>query len=395
MTTFILICAVMTIAAVAVLAIPLARRMPSEQPATGTGTGTGRHKGKGSGKASRQKPDAPRATSTLVVAVIALPLAAAAFYHGTSNFPWQNPLAAAAPAGHEQGGGESSMAEAAVQLEARLAANPQDAEGWRMLGRTYLVTNRPDKAVTAYERAVAIAGAQDPSLQLDLAEALVLTDDPAVQGRAQEIIEAALKADPGNGKALWYSAVMAMRAGDTQSAKANFEKLLEQNPPPEIRQIVVEQLAGLGVQAPAAQGTGMPATSGGMGAGMAGSSAAGDDATASGRTLRIAVSLDPSLASKMKPGTPLFVAARQPGIPGPPLAAVRISSDELPTTVVLSDANSMIEGRNLSSVDDVEVIARVAFGGTAVPAAGDLLGTVTSAKGGPSDVAIVIDRVAP
>ncbi len=97
----------------------------------------------------------------------------------------------------------------------------------------------------------------------------------------------------------------------------------------------------------------------------------------------------------MKPGTPLFVAARQPGIPGPPLAAVRISGDELPATVVLSDANSMIEGRNLSSVDDVEIIARVAFGGTAVPAAGDLVGTVTSAKGGPSDVAIVIDRVAP
>jgi cytochrome c-type biogenesis protein CcmH len=236
----------MTIAAIALLAVPLARRMPSEEPATSTGTG--RHKGKGK---TRQKPDAPRATSTLVVAVIALPLAAAAFYHGTSNFPWQNPLAAAAaPAGHEQGGGEASLAEAATQLEARLAANPQDVEGWRMLGRTYLVMSEPAKAVAAYERAVAIVGPEDSGLQLDLAEALVLTDDPAVQDRARGIIEAALKADPGNGKALWYSAVMAMRAGDTQTAKANFEKLLEQNPPPEIRQIVVEQLAGLGVQVP-------------------------------------------------------------------------------------------------------------------------------------------------
>ncbi len=263
MTTFILICAVMTIAAIALLAVPLTRRVPS--PETAASASTGKRKGK-----PRHSPDAPRATSTLVVAAIALPLAAVAFYHGTSNFPWQNPLAAtAAPAGHEQGGGDSSLADAATQLEARLAANPQDVEGWRMLGRTYLVMNQPGKAVTAYERAMAIIGPQDSGLQLDLAEALVLTDDPAVQGRAQEIIESALKADPSNGKALWYSAVMAMRAGDTQSAKANFEKLLEQNPPPEIRQIVVEQLAGLGVQAPAAQGTGMPATSGGMGAGMA------------------------------------------------------------------------------------------------------------------------------
>jgi cytochrome c-type biogenesis protein CcmH len=393
-TTFILICAVMIIAAVALLAVPLTRRIPS--PGVDMeGTGAGKHRGKRKGVKVRQQPDAPRATSTLVVAAIVLPLAAVAFYHGTSNFPWQNPLAAAAaPAGHAQGGGDASLTDAATQLEARLAENPQDAEGWRMLGRTYLVTSQPAKAVTAYERAVAIAGAQDPGLQLDLAEALVLTDDPAVQGRAQDIIEAAIKADPNNGKALWYSAVMAVRAGDTETAKANFEKLLEQNPPPEIRQIVVEQLAGLGVQVPAAEGASTPAMSGGMGGGM-GNGNMGDAATASGRTLRVAVSLDPSLASKLKPGTPLFVAARQPGIPGPPLAAVRLSSDELPTTVVLSDANSMIEGRNLSSVDDVEVIARVAFGGTAVPEAGDLVGSVTNAKGGPTDVAIVIDKVAP
>ena len=390
MTTFILICAVLVIAAVALLAVPLVRRVPSPEVDPGQGQG----KGKGKVKV-RQMPDVPRATSTVVAAVIALPLAAAAFYHGTSNFPWQNPqVATAAPAEHEQGGGDASLAEAAVQLEARLAADPQDAEGWRMLGRTYLVTSRPDKAVTAYERAVAIVGPQDSDLQLDLAEALVLTDDPALQGRAQGIIDAAIKNDPNNGKALWYSAVMAMRAGDTQTARTNFEKLLEQNPPPEIRQIVVEQLAGLGVQVPVAEGASTPSVAGGMGGGM-GNGGEGDAASASGRTLRIAVSLDPALSAKMKPGTPLFVAARQPGIPGPPLAAVRISSDELPTTVVLSDANSMIEGRNLSSVDDVEIIARVAFGGTAVPAAGDLVGEATSAKGGPSDVAVVIDKVAP
>jgi cytochrome c-type biogenesis protein CcmH len=63
--------------------------------------------------------------------------------------------------------------------------------------------------------------------------------------------------------------------------------------------------------------------------------------------------------------------------------------------VVLSDANSMIEGRNLSSVDDVEIVARVAFGGTAVPAPGDLVGSAQNAKGGPTDVTVVIDKVAP
>jgi cytochrome c-type biogenesis protein CcmH len=74
---------------------------------------------------------------------------------------------------------------------------------------------------------------------------------------------------------------------------------------------------------------------------------------------------------------------------------VRLSSDELPTTVVLSDANSMVEGRNLSSVDDLEIVERVAFGGSAVTASGDLIGKGQQKKGGPSDMNIVIDQVAP
>jgi cytochrome c-type biogenesis protein CcmH len=379
-TPFILICAVLLVAAVGLVAIPLVKRIPA--PAKG-------------------KPDAPRSTVALAVTAIALPLAAVAFYQGVSNFPWQNPqAAAAAPAGHAQGEGQESLQAAAAKLEARLAANPQDAEGWRMLGRTYLVTGQAGRAVAAYEKADAILEGQDSGLKLDLAEALVLTDDPSVQGRAKDIIDAALTADPSNGKALWYSAVMAMRAGDKESAKVSFQKLLEQDPPPEIRQIVVEQLASLGVQVPASDGAVAGATSaaGGMSTGMAGGTGGAGPAEAaapSGRTIRVAVSLAPALAGKLKPGTPLFVAARQPGIPGPPLAALRLSSDQLPTTVVLSDANSMIEGRNLSSVDDVEIVARVAFGGTAVPAPGDLVGSAQNAKGGPTDVTVVIDKVAP
>jgi cytochrome c-type biogenesis protein CcmH len=375
-TPFILICVAMIVAAIAFVAVPLWR----EVPVTAKG-----------------QPVVPRATSSLVVLALALPLAAAGLYKGISNFPWDNPRAAgAAPAGHGEGDA-GSMDEVTKQLQARLAANPKDQEGWRMLGRTYLVTGQPAKAVTAYEQALELAGGQDAGLQLDIAEALALTEDPAVQGRAKQILDAALVADPNNGKALWYSGVLAYRAGDKETAKARWSKLLEQNPPAEIREIVAAQLTELGVNVPPVAAETPPVMGGAMAQGMGGGMAAagGEAAAPEGRTLRIAVSVDPKLAGKLKPGTPLFVAARQPGIPGPPLAAVRLLSDQLPTTVVLSDANSMIEGRNLSSVDDVEVVARVAFGGTAVTATGDLVGKAEQKKGAPPDVAIVIDQVAP
>jgi len=212
----------------------------------------------------------------------------------------------------------------------------------------------------------------------------VLTEDPALQGRAQEIIDAALAADANNPKALWYSGLLAYRADDPGTAKTRWLALLEQDPPPEIREIVVNQLQGLGVEVPASAGdaTGPPAPA------MAGPEPAG-------RTVRVAVAVAPELAGRLKPGTPLFVSARQPGIPGPPLAAVRLTTDELPVTVVLSDANSMIEGRNLSSVDDLQIVARVAFGGTAQTASGDLLGETVHKKGGAPALAVTIDKVAP
>jgi cytochrome c-type biogenesis protein CcmH len=290
--------------------------------------------------------------------------------------------------GHAQGAG--SMEQVIAQLEARMAQNPGDMEGWQMLGRSYLVTGRVQDAVKAYEKASAVSGGKDPAIELDLAEALVLADDPTRQPQAKGIIDAALAADPGNQKALWYSGLMAQRANDPETAKVRWTKLLEANPPPEIRQILVAQLEQLGVVVPASASASTPA--GGMGMGSAGADAG---AAPAGRTIRVAVSVDPALAGQLRPGTVVFVSAREAGIPGPPLAAVRLSSDELPTTVVLSDANAMVEGRNLSSVDEVQVVARVAFGGTAVTSSGDLVGEARHTKAQAPDLSVVINRIAP
>jgi cytochrome c-type biogenesis protein CcmH len=370
-TTFLILCAVMIVAALAMILVPLLRNTPAtpggDQPAT-------------------------RAVPAAVVMMVALPLAASAFYGATSNFPWDNTAALAAGAGgHAQGGG--SMEEVITQLEARLERSPGDLEGWRMLGRTYLVSGRTDDAVAAYEKASALTGGRDPAIELDLAEALVLADKPQSQGRARGIVDAALAADPDNQKALWYSGLMAARSGDTETARVRWSRLLEADPPEEIRQILVAQLAELGVTAPqtSAAPSSAPAT-GGTSAMAAPSAVAGESR---GRTIRVAVSVDPALVGKLTPGTTVFVSAREAGIPGPPIAALRIQAEELPTTVVLSDANTMIEGRDLSSVNDVQLVARVAFGGTAVTASGDLLGEATHSKGAAEEVNVVINRVSP
>jgi cytochrome c-type biogenesis protein CcmH len=376
-SAFLIVVALMVIAAIALVVHPLLRSQPV---------------------AIKGEPAAPKAAPLAFALAVAVGLGAIGLYAKLNTFPWDNPLSAeAVPAGHGEMGAAGSMNEVTASLEARLARDPNDREGWRMLGRTYLVGGNAVKAAESYEKANALAPQKDIDLQLDLAEALVLTDDPAVQPRARAIIDDALAADAGNQKALWYQGVIAVRAGDNETAKKNWTKLLEGNPPPEIRDVITAQLKELGVEVAAgtaATGAPMAASAGGMGAGPMSGGMAGDGASA-GRTIRISVKVDPALAGNLKPGTTLFVAAREPGIPGPPIAAKRISTDDLPAVVVLSDADTMIAGRDLSSVNDVEIVARVAYGGTAVTASGDLIGRAVQKKGGSENLDVVINQVQP
>jgi len=376
-SAFLIVVALMLIVAIALVVHPLLRSQPV---------------------AIKGEPAAPRAAPLAFALAVAVGLGAIGLYAKLNTFPWDNPLSAeAVPAGHGEMGAAGSMNEVTASLEARLARDPNDREGWRMLGRTYLVGGNAVKAAESYEKANALAPQKDIDLQLDLAEALVLTDDPAVQPRARAIIDDALAADAGNQKALWYQGVIAVRAGDNETAKKNWTKLLEGNPPPEIRDVITAQLKELGVEVAAgtaATGTPMAASAGGMGAGPMSGGTAGDGAS-TGRTIRISVKVDPALAGNLKPGTTLFVAAREPGIPGPPIAAKRISTDDLPAVVVLSDADTMIAGRDLSSVNDVEIVARVAYGGTAVTASGDLIGRAVQKKGGSENLDVVINQVQP
>jgi cytochrome c-type biogenesis protein CcmH len=327
----------------------------------------------GSGK------EAPgRSFRTAVIWFLALPLTAGGTYALISNYPWQNPAALTAPA---PGGTDATIEQMIAQLEQRLAESPNEVDGWRLLGRSYLMTNQPRRAVQAYEKAYELGGRRDLDTGLDLAEAMLLADDPTLLLRAKEIIDGSLLQSPNNAKALWYSGVIAMNANDVATAKMRWTALLQQNPPPEIRDILTRQLAQLG--APVA-------------ATADGDRDAGNRAAApAGRTIDVAVDLDPALRAKTPAGTTLFVSARAPGIPGPPLAVVRMSAQQWPVTLTLSDANAMIAGRNLSSVDDVEVTARIAFGGTAVTASGDLIGRAVQKRGETGRLGVTIDTVAP
>lgn len=115
------------------------------------------------------------------------------------------------------------------ELEARLRANPNDAEGWRMLGWSYSSVNRPADAASAYARAASIdpTNAQYPSAEGD---ALVNAAHGQVTPDALTAFQTALKIDPADPRARYYMALYEDQLGQHDQAVADWIALLKSAP---------------------------------------------------------------------------------------------------------------------------------------------------------------------
>ncbi len=88
--------------------------------------------------------------------------------------------------------------------------------------------------------------------------------------------------------------------------------------------------------------------------------------------VRIGIAVSASRDIESTPDTPVFVLVRDLDRARPPLAVKRLRFADLPVRLSLSDADAMLESNRLSSARRVEVLARIAFSGDAVPAEGDI-----------------------
>ena len=182
-----------------------------------------------------------RATATVVGA--ALPLLAVILYSqiGTPKVlgpgqPVAPPAEAAgigpaageeeAPAGQPGMPTQQEIEGRVARLAERLKENPNDAQGWAMLARSYENFKRFKEASEAYGRAAELTG-NDAGLWADYAEMLALANGSILKGRPVELINKALELDPKNEKALWLAGNAASQAGDFRRAISYWEQLLK------------------------------------------------------------------------------------------------------------------------------------------------------------------------
>jgi cytochrome c-type biogenesis protein CcmH len=346
MASFILLAVVLTIAAVLLVAVPLLGRDAGTQPA-------------------------PKAALGAALVIV---MGAAGGYIAWSNWTWSQ-----APDGDLP---QNMVARLARQLE----RNPDDLQGWLMLGRSYVVLQQLPLAVRAFERADRLSGGRNVDALVGLAEALALGDPAELDGRAGKLIERAIALDPNSGKALFYGAAAALRHGALPLARERFQHLLTLDPPAKVRPILEQEIATIDHEL---ADQAHPPT-----APLAATSTAAPDAGADAAAVSLNVVLAPSIDARGVDVAPLFVIVRDPRRPGPPLAVKRLTS-HFPQRVELSPADSMLPERRFAAGDKVQVIARIARSGQATGAPGDPFGEITYLVGRDRLANVVIDHITP
>jgi len=244
-----------------------------------------------------------------------------------------------------------TMEEMTARLEKAVQAQPDSAEAWYFLARTYMSLERPADAAAAYARLIDLAG-REPELLGQWAQALYFAGDRQWNEQLQKLTDEALQGDPHEVTSLGLLGIAAYEDERYQDAIGFWERLVATLPADDPSR---EPIQG-GIQRAREQ------------LGEAGAPAAPAAAPETAQTdvaLEVAVRLDATLADKVQPTDAVFVFARAVSGPPMPLAVKRLSIADLPATVSLGDADAMTPQLRLSNFEQVRLFARVSRSGDA------------------------------
>lgn len=241
-----------------------------------------------------------------------------------------------------------SIEEMTARLEQTVKDQPESAEAWYFLGRTYMAQERANDAAKAFEQAVNLAG-RAPELLGQWAQALYFARDKQWSDELQALTDEALKADPEEVTSLGLLGIAAYESQRYADAVRYWERLVAVLPEQDPSRMAIAS----GIERARQQ----------IGEGESSSAAA--EPTAKVHALEVSVSLTPEVQAQVQPDDAVFVFARALSGPPMPLAVKRLKVSDLPTQISLSDVDAMMPELKLSRFDQVQLVARVSREGNA------------------------------
>jgi len=302
--------------------------------------------------AKTEKP----AVWTAVVLAVALPISAMGFYMWVGEPEALNPMALKSPDQVDQ----KDLAKLAETLADKLQSQPENLQGWVMLGRTYRTLENFDASIKAYDAALKLSA--DDDLQLERIEVMAMQRQGNFDGEPWRVIREILQKDPQHYGALLTAGSASYAEGKYSDALKYWEKArkpLEANHP---------DLAGLdNAIATVRDKMGLPAK-------VASTGPSGSAAPSSALNVSGQISLSAALKAKASPNDAVFVYATPANGDRMPLAIMKTTVSQLPLNFTLDDSTAMTPERKLSAAGEVFIKVRVSKSGNAMPQSGDLTG---------------------
>lgn len=226
------------------------------------------------------------------------------------------------------------------ELEQLAKQQPDNIEARVLLAQSMMQLGRFDAAQKYYAQALDLQP-DNANLMVDYAESLFRAGSPGQPDTAaRQWIDKALLIEPQNQRAMFFKGILLMQAKAPAQAAAIWESLLPQLDDNTARALLPQ------IQQ-ARQQAGLPAL-----------------AVAAEKALQVLITLDPNLGKQLPPGSVLFVSAKDPNRPGPPIAAKRVEVSAFPLTVTLSTADSIMPTAKLFEQPTFTVSARLAASGS-------------------------------
>ena len=135
-----------------------------------------------------------------------------------------SPLALYLPEGNQ---GQPQLTQQDIEgmverLAQRLDKDPNNAEGWQMLGRSYAALQRMPEALAAYKKALALNPNNAPLL-VDYADLLAF-ENKSIKGEPIRLVQKALQIYPNNLKGLALAGTASFETGDYKKAEEYWSK---------------------------------------------------------------------------------------------------------------------------------------------------------------------------
>jgi cytochrome c-type biogenesis protein CcmH len=278
--------------------------------------------------------------------------------------------------------GEHAPAELAAmadKLERRLSSNPDDADGWFLLGRTAINLQEYARAARAFAKVSELVP-NEPAPVIYQAQAEFLAANRSITPGVKATVDKALSLSPDHPVMLEMLAVDAFEKGRFQEAMDLLVRGLPQVTDPQQRSYFQEGIARaaaqLGVPVPEIATASPPMPAGGAMAGAGGGpmgpmgEGGGPAPAPTGAYIEVDVSLKPGMS--LPPEAVVFVTARGIGGTPMPLAVQRLTVAELPAKVRLDERSAMNPQMTIATAQRVAVSARVSRSGTAMRSADDV-----------------------